>query len=188
MDAIRYASFQIISIGTSTGFATTDTAVWPALSHLIIIFFALQCACAGSTSGGIKVDRILLLGKAIKKYSKKLMHPNAVIPLYLDRHVVSEDIITKSILYIVVYLVVVFLNTLLLSALGVDNLSAFSGTVATMGNVGPGLGSVGSVGNFNHIPELGKWGLSITMLLGRLEIYAFFIVFTKAQWKKSVSY
>ncbi len=188
MDAIRYASFQIISIGTSTGFATTDTAIWPSLSHLIIIFFALQCACAGSTSGGIKIDRMLLVGKAFLKYLKKLMHPNAVIPLHLDRHLVKEDVITKSILYIVVYLVVIFLNTLLLSALGVDNLSAFSGTVATIGNVGPGLGSVGSAGNFSHLPELGKWTLSITMLLGRLEIYAFFILFTRAQWRKTVSY
>jgi trk system potassium uptake protein len=188
LDSIRYASFQIISIGTSTGFATTDTAVWPSFSHLIIIYFALQCACAGSTSGGIKIDRILLIGKAFLKYFKKLKHPNAVIPLHLDGHVVKEDIITKSILYIVVYLVVVFLNTLLLSALGVDNLSAFSGTVATIGNVGPGLGSVGSTANFNHLPELAKWALSITMLLGRLEIYAFFIVFTRAQWKNTVSY
>jgi len=188
IDALRYASFQIVSIGTSTGFATTDTAVWPPLSHLLILFFALQCACAGSTSGGIKVDRILLIGKTSLKYIKKIMHPNAVIPIHIDSHVVKEDVITKSILFIVVYLVIVFINTLILSAMGVDNLSAFSGTVATIGNVGPGLGTVGSTGNFNHLPELGKWTLSITMLLGRLEIYAFFIFFTRAQWRKSVSY
>jgi trk system potassium uptake protein TrkH len=187
-DAIRFASFQIVSIGTSTGFATTDTTIWPALSHLLIIFFALQCACAGSTSGGIKIDRILLIGKSFVKYFKKLMHPNAVIPIHLDKHVIKEDVITKSILYIVLYLVIIFLNTLILSALGVDNTSAFSGTVAAIGNVGPGLGTVGSTGNFNHIPELGKWTLSITMLLGRLEIYTFFLLFTRAQWRKTVSY
>jgi trk system potassium uptake protein TrkH len=187
-DAIRFASFQIVSIGTSTGFATTDTTIWPALSHLLIIFFALQCACAGSTSGGIKIDRILLIGKSFVKYFKKLMHPNAVIPIHLDKHVIKEDVITKSILYIVLYLVIIFLNTLILSALGVDNTSAFSGTIAAIGNVGPGLGTVGSTGNFNHIPELGKWTLSITMLLGRLEIYTFFLLFTRAQWRKTVSY
>ena len=188
IDAIRYASFQIVSIGTSTGFATTDSAVWPAFSHLIIIFFALQCACAGSTSGGIKIDRVLLIGKSFIKYFKKLMHPNAVIPIHLDNQVIKEDVITKSILYIVLYLVIVFLNTLVLSVLGVDNISAFSGTIAAIGNVGPGLGTVGSTGNFNHIPELGKWTLSITMLLGRLEIYTFFLLFTRTQWKKTVSY
>jgi trk system potassium uptake protein TrkH len=85
-------------------------------------------------------------------------------------------------------MVIVFLNTLLLSALGVDNLTAFSGTVATIGNVGPGLSSVGSVANFNHLPELGKWSLSLTMLVGRLEIYAFFLLFTKSQWTKAISY
>ncbi len=119
---------------------------------------------------------------------KKLMHPNAVIPLHLDRHVIKDNVFTKSILYIVLYLVIILLNTIILSALGVDNLSAFTGTVATIGNVGPGLSTVGSTGNFNHIPELGKWALSITMLIGRLEIYAFFIFFTRAQWRKTVSY
>jgi trk system potassium uptake protein TrkH len=187
-DAIRYASFQVVSIGTSTGFATTNSAVWPAFSHLILLFFALQCACAGSTSGGIKVERILLIGKAFIKYLKKLMHPNAVIPLHIDSLLIKDNVLTKSILYIVLYLVIIFLNTLFLSALGVDNLSAFSGTVATIGNVGPGLGTVGSTANFNHIPELGKWALSITMLIGRLEIFAFFMFFTRAQWRKTVSY
>lgn len=187
-DALRYASFQIVSIGTSTGFATTNSTVWPALSHLIIVYFALQCACAGSTSGGIKVERILLIGKSFIKYLKKLMHPNAVIPVHLDNRVIKEDVLAKSILYIVIYLVIVFLNTLVLSALGVDNLSAFSGTVASIGNVGPGLGTVGSTGNFNHLPELGKWTLTVTMLMGRLEIYAFFMFFTRAQWRKTVAY
>ena len=116
------------------------------------------------------------------------MHPNAVIPLHLDSLLIKDDVLTKSILYIVLYLVIIFLNTLFLSALGVDNLSAFSGTVATIGNVGPGLGTVGSTANFDHIPELGKWALSITMLIGRLEIFAFFMFFTRAQWRKTVSY
>jgi trk system potassium uptake protein TrkH len=187
-DALRYAAFQVISIGTSTGFATTDSSVWPSLSHLIIIYFALQCACAGSTSGGIKVERMLLIGKSFMKYLKKLMHPNAVIPVHLDGRVIKEDILAKSILYIVLYLVIILLNTLILSALGVDNLSAFSGTVASIGNVGPGLGTLGSAANFNHLPELGKWSLSVTMLMGRLEIYAFFMFFTRAQWRKTISY
>ncbi len=187
-DAIRYASFQVISIGTSTGFATTDTSVWPALSQLIIIYFALQCACAGSTSGGIKIERVLLIAKTFIKNLRKLMHPNAVIPIHVDRKIVKEEVLTKSVVYIILYLVIIFLNTLLLSALGIDNLSAFSGTVATIGNVGPGLSTVGSVANFNHIPELGKWSLTLTMLLGRLEIYAFFLLFTRAQWTKNVSY
>jgi trk system potassium uptake protein TrkH len=187
-ESLRYASFNIISVGTSTGFATTNTSIWPPLSQLLLLFFAFQCACAGSTSGGIKTDRIVLLAKAFFQHLKKLMHPNAVIQIRIDRNVVQDELVSKSILYISIYILIVFISTLLLSILGVDILSAFSGTVATMGNVGPGLGMVGSTGNFNHIPELGKWILSITMLLGRLEIYAFFIFFTPGQWKKTITY
>jgi trk system potassium uptake protein TrkH len=116
------------------------------------------------------------------------MHPNAVIPIYLDQRSLKDNVLTKSVLYVILYLLIIFLNSLVLSALGVDNLSAFSGTVAAIGNVGPGLGSVGSAANFNIIPALGKWTLTLTMLLGRLEIYAFFIFFTRAQWKKTVAY
>jgi trk system potassium uptake protein TrkH len=186
--SLRFASFQIISVGTSTGFATTNSALWPMFTHLIIIFFTLQCACSGSTSGGIKTDRIILLAESFQRKIKKLMHPNAVIPMYLDKQVVRPEVVANSILYIVVYLVIVLISTAALSALGMDNLSAFSGTVAAMGNVGPGLASVGSMASYNQVPELGKWILSVTMLLGRLEIYAFFLMFTRAQWRRTVAY
>ncbi len=187
-EAFRQAAFNVISVGTSTGFATADTTLWPAFSQLLLIFFALQCACAGSTSGGIKTDRIVLLGKSFLRHLKELMHPNAVIPVRVDRIAVGNDVVGKGVLYVAVYLGIVFIATLLLTLLGVDVLSAFSGAVATMGNVGPGLGTVGSTGNFAHIPTAGKWIYSLTMLLGRLEIYAFFIFFTPAQWKKTISY
>jgi trk system potassium uptake protein TrkH len=187
-DSLRFAAFQIVSIGTSTGFATTDTSVWPPLSQLLIIFFALQCACSGSTSGGIKVDRIVILWKSFIRHIKKLMHPNAVITVRLENESIREDLVSNITLYIMVYLLIVLVSTFLLSALNVDMLSSFSGTVATMGNVGPGLGSVGSTGNFNHIPDMGKWILTMTMLLGRLEIYAIFIFFMPGQWRKTISY
>jgi len=188
IDSFRYTSFNIISVGTSTGFATTDTAIWPPLSQLLLIFFALQCACAGSTSGGIKTDRVVLLGKAFFRHLKELMHPNAIIPVRVEGNTVKDELINKSILFVGTYLVIIFIATLLLTLNGVDLLSAFSGTVASMGNVGPGLGSVGSTGNFGHIPVFGKYILSLTMLMGRLEIYAFFIFFTPAQWKRKISY
>ncbi|NOX18310.1 MAG: TrkH family potassium uptake protein [Chlorobi bacterium] len=188
MNSVRYAAFNIISVGTSTGFANADTSIWPSFSQIILIFFALQCACAGSTSGGIKTDRIVLLWKSFIHQIRQNMHPNAVIPIKVDGKVIPDSVVNKSVLYVGVYLGVVFAATLLLTALGVDLLEAFSGTVATMGNVGPGLGAVGSVGNFNGIPELGKWILSIVMLMGRLEIYAFFIVFTPKQWSRTVTY
>jgi trk system potassium uptake protein TrkH len=186
--SFRHAAFNIVSVGTSTGFATTDTSIWPPFSQLVLIFFALQCACAGSTSGGIKVDRIVLLIKAFFQQLKKLKHPNAIIPIRVDGKVIEDDLVANSVLYICIYLIIVLISTLLLSLLGIELLSAFTGTVATMGNVGPGLGSVGSVGNFSHIHSAGKWILSLTMLLGRLEIFAFFIFLSPGQWKKTISY
>lgn len=187
-DALRYSAFQIVSIGTSTGFATADSAVWPFLSHTILIFFTLQCACAGSTSGGIKVDRVVILSKAFVRQLKSLMHPNAVFPVRLDNHTVSDDVVYKSVLFIGIYLFIVFISTMLIAAMNVDLLTSFTATIASMGNVGPGLGSVGSVDNYGHLPMAAKWILTLVMLLGRLEIYSLFIFFTPRQWKKSVAY
>lgn len=186
--SLRYAAFNIISVGTSTGFANANTAVWPALSKVMLIYFALQCACAGSTSGGIKVDRIVLLVKSFFLQFKKLMHPNGVFAVRIDSRAIDGDLVSKSVLYIAVYLAIALISTILLILFGVDLTEAFSGTVAAMGNVGPGLGKVGSVGNFGYLPDAAKWVLSAAMLLGRLEIYALFIFFTPAQWKKSVTY
>lgn len=116
------------------------------------------------------------------------MHPNAIIPVRIDGKAVDDELVSKSLLFINVYLGVVLLATILLVATGTDILEAFSGTIAAMGNVGPGLGSVGSIGNFDSIPTIGKWILASTMLLGRMEIYALFIFFSPKQWKKRVSY
>lgn len=186
--SFRYAAFNIISVGTSTGFANTNTAIWPAVSCLLLIFFTLQCACAGSTSGGIKADRIVILFKSFFRQIRQLMYPKAILPLRINKETVKDELASKALLYISIYLMVIFIITFLLTILKIDMLSAFTGTIAAMGNVGPGLGSVGSTGNFNHIPEIGKWLLSITMLLGRLEVYALFIILTPNQWRKTVSY
>jgi len=183
LHALRYSAFQITSIGTSTGFANTDSSVWPALSQILLMLFALQCACAGSTSGGIKVDRIILLGKAVAKQFRQLRHPNAIIYVWLEGRSIHDDALAMGLLYICVYLLVVFIGAMLLISLGVDALSAFSGVVATTGNVGPGLGTVGSAENFGQIPTLGKWILTFTMLIGRLEIYGLLMVFFPHVWK-----
>jgi trk system potassium uptake protein TrkH len=182
-DSLRYAAFQVISIGTSTGFATTDSSIWPPFAQLVMIFFTLQCACAGSTSGGIKADRMVLFWKAIVKRVKKIQHPAAVIKVKIHTVAVEDDVVEVNILFISFYICVVFLSALILTALGVDILSAFSGSAATMGNVGPGFGTVGSAGNFSQIPDAGKWVLTATMLLGRLEIFGV-ILFVAVKWWK----
>jgi trk system potassium uptake protein TrkH len=182
-DAFRNAAFQLVSIGTSTGFATTDSSIWPPFARLVMVFFTLQCACAGSTSGGIKVDRIVLFWKAIAKRIKKMQHPAAVMKVKIDTVAIDDDVVEANILFISLYIGVVFLSALILTALGVDILSAFSGSAATMGNVGPGFGMVGSMSNFSQIPALGKWVLTATMLLGRLEIFGLILFLTVRSWK-----
>ncbi|MFO7838724.1 MAG: potassium transporter TrkG [Desulfosalsimonadaceae bacterium] len=171
-EAFRYAAFQVVSLGTSTGFANTDSNIWPGFSKLILIFFSLQCACAGSTSGGIKVDRVIASWKALQNQIKKMAHPKAVTAYRLDNAVIDQGIIEAGVIYVVLYLCVVFISSLVLTFIGVDLMSAFSGSAAAMGNVGPGFGTVSSMSNFSQIPETGKWILSIVMLLGRLEIFA----------------
>jgi trk system potassium uptake protein TrkH len=183
VDALRYASFQVVSLGTSTGFATTDSAGWPGFSILIMIYFTLQCACSGSTSGGIKVERIQIFWKSIWTKVKKLKYPKAVVPLKMDNGVVAEEVVMTSLLFIALYVTVVFISTLLLSAMGVDLLSAFSGSAACMGNVGPGFSTVSSLANYNGLPEAGKAVLAIVMLLGRLEIFGLFLFLSVRSWK-----
>jgi len=187
-DSLRFASFQLLSVGTSTGFATANSSIWPPFSQLILLFFILQCACSGSTSGGIKVDRVVVLIKSFTRHIKQIKHPNAVLPLRIDGKTVDEKIVYKTVLFVAFYILILFVSTILLSLTGVDIYSAFSGSAATMSNVGPGFGSVGSISNFSGIPDLGKWIFSLDMLLGRLEIYALFVVITPSQWSKSTSY
>jgi trk system potassium uptake protein TrkH len=182
-EALRYSAFQIISVGTSTGFGTSDTSIWPPLTQLLLIFFILQCACAGSTSGGIKVDRLVVFAKSILRKSKQIQHPKGVFVIKINEEKIDDTIVDLGVLYISLYVGIVFISAVVLTAFGVDALSAFSGSAATMGNVGPGLGTVGSAGNFAHIPSFGKWILTCTMLLGRLEIYGLIIFFMAETWR-----
>jgi trk system potassium uptake protein TrkH len=184
--ALRASAFQVASVGTSTGFASADSSVWPPLAQMILMVFALQCACAGSTSGGIKTDRIVLFVKGAWRQIRMLQHQRAVITVRLDGKTVENDIVAAAVLYIGLYVLVVVTGGALLTALGMEPLSAFSGAVATTGNVGPGLGTVGSLGNFAHTPELGKWVLTGTMLLGRLEIYGLLMLASPRIWRGAV--
>jgi trk system potassium uptake protein TrkH len=184
IDSVRHGAFQVISLGTSTGFATADSSVWPPLAQIMLMFFALQCACAGSTSGGIKADRFVLFGKGIWKQIRHARHPRAIIPLRVDGKAVDDQALAAAMLYIGLYATIVISGGLLLMVLGLDPLSAFSGTIATTGNVGPGLGTVGSFENFAGVPGPGKWILTGTMLLGRLEIYGLIMLLMPSVWRR----
>jgi trk system potassium uptake protein TrkH len=184
LQSLRHSAFQVVSVSTSTGLATADSSIWPPLGQVLLMFLALQCACVGSTGGGIKADRIVLFAKAVRRQLKLLQHPHAVVNVWIDGKSIAAEALAAGVLYIVSYLMIVFVGGTILTGLGVRPLEAFSGVIATTGNVGPGLGAVGSMGNFSAIPAAGKWVLAATMLLGRLEIYGLLVVFLPRIWAK----
>jgi trk system potassium uptake protein TrkH len=170
-EAFRHASFQVVSLVTTTGFATVDTSVWPMFTVVVLIYFSIQCAMIGSTTGGLKFDRVYLFFQTFLKQIKQTKHPNAVYVLKMDKTLISSDIELQSMAYIIVYLVILLTSTLALSAMDIDLITSFSGSVATLGTVGPGFGkTIGSMGNFSTLPDAAKYIFSTNMLLGRLEI------------------
>jgi trk system potassium uptake protein TrkH len=182
-DAFRYGAFQVISVGTTTGFATADTKYWPPFTQIIIIYFTIQCAMVGSTSGGMKFDRIYIFFKSIRKQIDLLKHPRAIINLKVDGRIVSSGMEMRVKTFIIFYLLIILVVTTILAAMNIDLFTSFSAAIATIGNVGPGFGDVSSLGNFSTIPDSGKIVLSINMLLGRLEIFSFISLFVIDSWK-----
>lgn len=181
--AFREAVFQVVSFASTTGFATANTALWPNVSILILIFLSIQCACSGSTTGGIKANRVLIFFKSIGAQMKKQIHPNGVIHVKIGDRILEPELVSSVNLFIVFYLLIVLIVTFLLSAMGMSMIDSFTASVANMGNVGPGFGTVGSFGNYSAVPIMGKIILSIEMLLGRLEIYSLIIIFFIHKWR-----
>ncbi len=169
--SLRYASFQVISLGTTTGFATEDTAHWPIFTQIILIYFTIQCAMSGSTSGGLKFDRIFIFFKSVGNQIKLLKHPRGIFVSKIDGKRIDEKLEQQTMVFIVLYMATFFITTVALTAIDIDGMTSFSASIATIGNVGPGFGNVSSLGNFANIPDSGKFLLTINMLLGRLEIF-----------------
>lgn len=175
--------FNVVSFISTTGFGTVDTSVWPSLSILLLIFLSIQCACSGSTTGGLKSDRVFIFWKSFRVQLRMQMHPNAVIPVRVGNSIVENSMVSAVNLYIAVYFLFMFIGAALLSVMGVDFLDAFSASVANLGNVGPGFGSVGSLENYSEIPVMGKFILALQMLFGRLEIYSLIIMCSIWKWR-----
>ncbi len=175
--AVREGFFQVISVGTTTGFANGDSSVWPGLSILLIMFFTIQCACSGSTSGGMKADRVWIFFSSIRSQIIKNIHPNAVVNVKVGSRTLDKETVYNVNQFIVLYLLIVFVVGMLLVAFGTPLLESFSASIACMGNVGPGFGLVGSLGNYASISIVGKIILSIEMLLGRMEIFSLLMIF-----------
>ena len=191
LSSFRDISFQVVSIITTTGYATADYTLWG--NFMIFIFFLLlfSGASAGSTSGGVKIVRIVLLIKNGLLEFKRRLHPKAIIPVLLNKQTISPQITYNLLAFIFLYLFIFTCGSLILTAIGayypdsgIDFLTSISAVASAVGNVGPGIGSVGPSASFAHIPTLGKWVLSILMLMGRLELFTVCVLFTPYFWKR----
>lgn len=183
-NAFRHAIFQVSSIITTTGFVTADYQQWPALSQLILLMCMFLGAMAGSTGGGMKTMRIMLLIRHGYQEIFRIIHPHAVTTVKLGGRAVPADILSGIWGFFTLYLGLFIVATLLMASLGLDIISALASVAASIGNIGPGLGIVGPVNNYLDIPVVGKWVLVLCMLLGRLEIYTVIVLLTPAYWRK----
>ncbi len=182
--AIRHAFFQVGSIITSTGYASADFDTWPELSKNILVILMFIGACAGSTGGGIKVARVVILFKAIKKELYMMIHPRMVKKIRMDGHVISHETLRSTNVFISVYLVILLMSTLIISVDEFSFTTNFTAVLATLNNIGPGLDMVGPTMNFSIFSPISKCILIFDMLAGRLELFPILILFLPACWKK----
>lgn len=183
-DSIRYTSFQVASIISTTGYATADYEIWPAVAQGLLLLCMFLGGCAGSTSGGMKHLRIMLLFKQAYQEIFRIIHPRSVNRVKLGKTVVKPETMNDILGFCVLWLGLFVLCGLVVAATGVDVVSSFAASLACIGNIGPGIGSVGPTDNYSHIPELGKWALIFAMLLGRLEIYTVIVLCVPEFWRK----
>ncbi len=183
-DSFRDSLFQVVSLITTTGFSTQDYVPWGPFFWVIILVLMLICGCAGSTSGGLKVVRVVVLIKNALNEFGRLIHPRAVIPVRLNGHVLSMDVVQRLLAFVFIYLVIILFAVIALLFTGIEFDEAIGAAITAIGNVGPGLGSHGPSGSFSELTDFAKWLLSFLMLVGRLELFTVLILFTPAFWKR----
>ena len=183
-ESFRKALFQVSSLHTSAGFTSTDFMTWTPFLWTLLGIIMFLGACSGSTSEGIKSIRILILGKMIRNEFRHMIHPNAVLPVKVNKVVISSSVKKSVMTFILLYIVTFTVSWLIMTAMGVGSLEAFGTVISSMGGSGPGLGTCGPAGSWSTLPDAGKWFLSFLMLIGRLELFSVLIIFTPPFWKK----
>jgi trk system potassium uptake protein TrkH len=186
-ESLRASAFTAVSIVTTTGYTTADFDLWHDFARLVIFALLFSGACAGSTAGGIKIIRLMLLGKAAVQDVQRQLRPTAVQVLRIRGRVYSEDVRRGVLGFFFIYMAVFAVGSLAMAALGLDLLTSAASAAATLNVVGPALGDVGAVENYGAIPEAGRWILSALMLIGRLEIFTVLVLLTPAFWRPNVA-
>lgn len=183
-EAVRHSAFQVMSIVSTSGFATTDFNLWPDFSRIIIVILMVIGACAGSTAGGLKVSRVIMLFKSVKRELKRMLHPRSVQTVRFEGKPLEDKTISGVCIYFAIYMAIVFTLLLLISWEPFDFETKFTTVLTCFNNVGPGLGAVGPSGNFAGYSDITKLILSVAMLLGRLEIYPMIFALSPSVWTK----
>ena len=182
--AFRSTLFQVSSIATGTGFTTENFALWPPFAQLMLLAFMFAGGCTGSTAGGMKISRVLLLTRVVSREFKRMVERRAVFTVRLGNTVIPETAIQSLLNLVYIAFFINFIACMLLTAMGVDVFTSIAAVAASMFNVGPGLGSVGPAENYAHLPTLAKWVLAFCMIAGRLEFYTVLVIFTPSFWRK----
>ena len=183
-EGLQHAAFQVASIISTTGFVTADFEKWPNLSKNILFALMFVGGCSGSTAGGIKIIRLITLFKQATSELKYLIHPQGIFLVKIANKVLKKDIIYPVAIFFFIYLFLVLLTTIIVSLSGQDLVTSFTTGLATLGNIGPGLGLIGPTNNYGFYPDWVKWWLSFTMLVGRLEVYSVLVLFSPVFWRR----
>lgn len=184
-ESFRKSLFQVISLQTSTGFATDDYMQWTPVLWGLLTIIMLMGACAGSTTGGLKCIRMVILTKVSRNEFKHILHPNAILPVRINKQLISPSIVSTVLAFCFIYISIIVIGTLLMMAMGVGAEESMGCVISSIGNMGPGLGETGPAYSWNALPDAAKWLLSFLMLLGRLELFTVLLLFTPDFWKRN---
>jgi trk system potassium uptake protein len=182
--ALRYATFNVVSVATTTGFASTDFGLWPTFAPVLMLFLCGFTTCAGSTGGGVKMIRSVILMKQALREFTRILHPRVINPVHIDGRTIENNVVFAVLAFMLVYGAAMTGCTLLLLLSGLDVISAFSAVVASINNTGPGLNQVGPAANYGGLDDFELWVCIFAMLIGRLELLAVLVLFTPAFWRK----
>lgn len=183
-EAFRKSAFQVISLHTTTGFASADYMAWTPFLWTLMGIILFMGACSGSTTGAIKSIHMVILGKTVRNEFKRILHPNAVLPVRVNKQVISPSVKSTVLAFVTLYLALVVVGWLVLVAMGIGYVEAFSAVSSAIGNAGPGLGQCGPAYSWSWLPDGAKWLLAFWMLIGRLEVFSVLLLFTPSFWKK----